>query len=151
VSDTRITKLAALFEKLSTPCPSFPAPGEYERYLKNQRVLLCEIARHQDIGVVRRFLVQVDAGSERFDATIWQTLQRAIDLAPLWLIQLKAYAKRDKEQVPDTAVGDPRFDKWAEGQHVQTDGRTLEWKTNLQKFGGTKCETDFQGNIRERN
>lgn len=148
MSDARITSLVSLFEKLSTPCPSFPAPGERERYLQNQRVVLREIARNQDIGVVRRFLVQVDAGSERFDATIWVTLQRAIDIAPLWLVQLKAYAKRDKEQVPDITVGDPTFDKWAKGAHLR---QSPEWDANVQKFGGTKYETDFQGNIREKN
>jgi len=142
----RIARLVSLFEKLSTPCPSFPSLGEREKYLQNQRLVLCEIAKNQDIEVVRSFLIRVDAGSERFDSTIWDTLQRAIDLAPLWLIQLKAYAKRDAEQLPDTAIGDPRFDKWAEGAHLNG---AQEWETNVRKHS-RKYGVDFRGNVVER-
>ncbi len=144
---SRINKLISLFEKLSTPCPSFPSPGEREKYLQKQRLVLCEIAKNQDLDVVRDYLIRVDAGSERFDSTIWHTLQRAIDLAPLWLIQLKAYAKRDKEQVPDVSIGDPRFDKWAEGAHLNG---AQEWETNVRRHS-RKYGVDFRGYIVERN
>lgn len=145
VRTTDLETLAKLFEALSKPAPNFCQPWEYDEYLKKQRLILCEIAQHQNIALVYSFCEKVDAPS-RTDADIWVTLRRAIGLAPYFAIQLRAYINRQREQVSDKTTGDPTHDKWAEDAHLNP---AQEWETNVLRYSA-EYETDFRGYIREK-
>lgn len=151
-TDKRTERVIELLTALSTDHPPFPQPWEYDQWMSQQEQVFLELYRkHQGNARVREFLTIVDGGS-RLDATVADSVRRAIRYAPLYLAAVLRDVKTANTCPTLPPTGDPVFDAWSDGAQVIHGGWGSEWKRDAVREENRQMtnEIDFRGYVRER-